>query len=102
MNPRRGLSLGQIGQKISPTGEYHPHQGMRRRTRQSRITFLSVDVSECVAVPPIRNFTVSLAASGVLNGKPPPNFVHGHTIKATIQDLPNGMLVTMVFILRRG
>lgn len=47
---------------------------------------------------PSRSFTVSIPASGVLNGKPPPNFVHGHTIKATIQDAPNGMLVTMEFI----
>jgi hypothetical protein len=43
---------------------------------------------------PSRSLTVSVAASGVLNGKPPPNFVHGHTIKATIQDAPNGKLVT--------
>lgn len=40
---------------------------------------------------PSRSLTVSAAASGVLNGKPPPNFVHGQTIKATIQDVPNGM-----------
>ena len=44
---------------------------------------------------PSRSFTVSIAASGALNGKPPPNFVHGHTIKATIQDVSKGMLVTM-------
>jgi len=50
---------------------------------------------------PSRSLTVSVAVSGVLNGKPPPNFVHGHTIKATIQDAPNGMLVTMGFIIRR-
>ena len=50
---------------------------------------------------PSRSLTVSVAASGALNGKPPPNFVHSHTIKATIQDTPNGMLVTMEFILRR-
>lgn len=49
---------------------------------------------------PSRTLTASIAASGVLNGKPPPNFVHGHTIKATIQDAPNGMLVTTDFILR--
>jgi hypothetical protein len=50
---------------------------------------------------PSRSLTVSAAASGVLNGKPPPNFVHGHTIKATIHDAPNGMLVIWEFILRR-
>lgn len=35
-----------------------------------------------------RSLTVLVAASGVLNGKPPPTFV-----KATIQDVPNGVLV---------
>jgi len=49
---------------------------------------------------PSRSLTVSVAASGVLNGKPPPNFVHGHTIKATIQDAPNGMSVTKEFTFR--
>jgi hypothetical protein len=43
---------------------------------------------------------ISVAVSGVLNGKPPPNFVHGHTIKATIQDTSNGVLVTREIILR--
>lgn len=46
---------------------------------------------------PSRRLTASVAASGMLNGKPPPNFVHGHTIKATIQDAPNGVLVTKEF-----
>lgn len=48
---------------------------------------------------PSWSLTVSAVASGVLNGKPPPNFVHGQTIKATIQDVPNGTLVNRKFIL---
>jgi len=51
---------------------------------------------------PSRSLTVSVAASGVSNGKQPPNFAQGHTIKATIQDTPNGEWVTREFILRRG
>ena len=47
--PRRGLSLGQIGRKTSPTEEDHPHQGIRR-TRRSWITSLNVDVSGEVTV----------------------------------------------------
>lgn len=50
---------------------------------------------------PSRSLMASVAASGALNGKPPPNFVQGHTIKTTIQDVPNGMLVTRGLIFRR-
>ena len=49
---------------------------------------------------PSRSLTVSVAASGVSNGKPPPNFTQGHTLKGTVQDVPNGKLVTREFILR--
>jgi len=43
---------------------------------------------------PSRSLTVSVAGSGASNGKQPPNFAQGHTIKATVQDAPNGKLVT--------
>ena len=50
MSPRRELLLDQIGRKISPTGEVHLHQGIRRKTRQSRIISLSADVSGYMTV----------------------------------------------------
>lgn len=50
MSPRRELLLGQIGQKISPAGEDHLHQGIQRRTRQPQIISLNADVSGYVAV----------------------------------------------------
>lgn len=54
----------------------------------------------CGCVPSWR-LIVSVAASGLLDGGPPSSSAYGHTIGATIQDTPNGMLITIEFILRR-
>lgn len=97
---KKGVVIGSGWPKNKPNGGGPPPSGYP--DEDSPITeYLPQRRRKCTCgYDPSRSFTVSIAASGVLNGKPPPNFVHGHTIKATIQDGPNGTLVTMEFIPR--
>lgn len=61
MKPRKGLSLGQIGRKTSPTEEDHLRQDFRR-TRRSWITSLNADVSGEVTVPRVGALRFQLQA----------------------------------------